>query len=60
MKGRTSVVIAHHLATIRHADVIFVVKDSELVEHGTHRRICWPRVAFMPTCTQSRRPAASG
>jgi ABC-type multidrug transport system fused ATPase/permease subunit len=36
MKGRTSVVIAHHLETIRHADVIFVIKDCELVEHGTH------------------------
>jgi len=36
MKGRTSVVIAHHLDTIRHADVIFVIKDSELVEQGTH------------------------
>jgi ATP-binding cassette subfamily B protein len=36
MKGRTSVVIAHHLGTIRHADVIFVMKDAELVEQGTH------------------------
>ena len=36
MKGRTSVVIAHHLSAIRHANVIFVVKDSELVEQGTH------------------------
>ena len=36
MEGRTSLVIAHHLGTIRHADVIFVVKDSELVEQGTH------------------------
>ncbi len=36
VKGRTSVVIAHHLGTIRHADVIFVIKDAELVEHGTH------------------------
>jgi len=36
MKGRTSVVIAHHLNSIRHADVIFVVKDAELVEQGTH------------------------
>ena len=39
MKGRTSVVIAHHLGTIRHADVIFVIKDSELVEHGTHEAL---------------------
>src|SRR5205814_9031466 len=36
MKGRTTVVIAHHLGTIRHADVIFVVKDAEVVERGTH------------------------
>ncbi len=39
MKGRTSVVIAHHLSTIRHANVIFVVKDSELVEQGTHETL---------------------
>jgi subfamily B ATP-binding cassette protein MsbA len=36
MKGRTSVVIAHRLGTIRHADVIFVMKDCELAEQGTH------------------------
>ena len=36
MKGRTTVVIAHHLGTIRHADVIFVVKDAEVVERGKH------------------------
>jgi ATP-binding cassette subfamily B protein len=39
MKGRTSVVIAHHLDTIRHADVIFVIKDCELAEQGTHERL---------------------
>jgi subfamily B ATP-binding cassette protein MsbA len=39
MKGRTSVVIAHHLATIRRADVIFVLKDSELAEQGTHESL---------------------
>jgi ATP-binding cassette subfamily B protein len=36
MTGRTTVMIAHHLETIRHADVIFVVKDAEIVESGTH------------------------
>jgi len=30
------VVIAHHLATIQRADVIFVVKDFEVAERGTH------------------------
>ena len=36
MKNRTSIVIAHHLGTILHADTIFAMKDHELVEHGTH------------------------
>ncbi len=36
MEGRTSIVIAHHLATVRRANVIFVVKDNALVERGTH------------------------
>lgn len=36
MKNRTTIVIAHHLPTIRNADVIFVMKESELVETGTH------------------------
>ncbi len=39
MKGRTSVVIAHRLGTVRHADVIFVVKDCELAEQGTHEAL---------------------
>ncbi len=36
MKGKTCIVIAHHLATIRSAKIIFVVKDNALVERGTH------------------------
>jgi subfamily B ATP-binding cassette protein MsbA len=36
MKGKTSIVIAHHLKTILHADMIFVVKDNHLTERGTH------------------------
>jgi subfamily B ATP-binding cassette protein MsbA len=39
MKGRTSVVIAHHLSTIRHADVIFVVNGSQVAECGTHEAL---------------------
>jgi subfamily B ATP-binding cassette protein MsbA len=39
MDGRTSIVIAHHLATIRRADVIFVVNDNTLVERGTHDQL---------------------
>jgi subfamily B ATP-binding cassette protein MsbA len=39
MERRTSVLIAHHLSTIRHADVIFVLQDSVLVEQGTHEQL---------------------
>ncbi len=39
MKGRTSVVIAHHLSALRHANIIFVIKDRELVEQGTHEEL---------------------
>jgi len=36
MKGKTCVVIAHHLGTVRNADVIYVVRDGTIVEQGTH------------------------
>jgi len=36
MKNKTSIVIAHHLATIMRADTIFVVRDHQLAERGTH------------------------
>jgi subfamily B ATP-binding cassette protein MsbA len=39
MEGRTCVIIAHHLGTISNADVIFVIRDSELVEKGTHEEL---------------------
>lgn len=34
--GRTSFVIAHRLSTIKNADVIFVMKDGDIVEVGNH------------------------
>ena len=35
-KGRTSFVIAHRLSTIKNADVIFVMNNGDIIEHGTH------------------------
>jgi ATP-binding cassette, subfamily B, bacterial len=46
MEGRTSIVVAHHLSSIRHADVIFVIKDSELVEQGTHEELLAARGVY--------------
>jgi ATP-binding cassette subfamily B protein len=34
--GRTSLIIAHRLSTVRHADVIFVIDAGRIVESGTH------------------------
>jgi ABC-type multidrug transport system fused ATPase/permease subunit len=39
MEGRTSIVIAHRLATVRRADVIFVIDDGRVVERGTHEEL---------------------
>jgi ATP-binding cassette, subfamily B, bacterial len=39
MKGRTTFVIAHRLATVVHADRIIVLKQGRVAESGTHREL---------------------
>ena len=39
MAGRTCIVITHRLATIQNADVIFVLKNGMIIEHGTHKEL---------------------
>ena len=36
MKGRTSLVIAHRLSTVRHADVIAFIHEGQIAEMGSH------------------------
>ena len=39
IRGRTSLVIAHRLSTVRNADLILVVRNGKIVERGTHRQL---------------------
>ena len=39
MEGKTSIVIAHRLATVRRADVIFVIDEGRVVEQGAHEEL---------------------
>ena len=37
--GRTALMIAHRLSTVRNADIILVVRDGKIVEQGTHTEL---------------------
>ena len=39
MEGKTSIVIAHRLATVIRADAIFVIDDGKVIDQGTHKEL---------------------
>ena len=39
IKGRTSLVIAHRLSTVKNADLILVVQDGKIIERGRHEEL---------------------
>jgi ATP-binding cassette subfamily B multidrug efflux pump len=46
MKGKTSIIIAHRISTIKNADKILVMDNGEIIEHGTHRYLMEKKGAY--------------
>ena len=46
IQGRTSLVIAHRLSTVRNADLILVVRDGKIVEQGKHEELLAAKGAY--------------
>ena len=46
IQGRTSIVIAHRLSTVRSSDMILVVNDGKIVERGKHRELMEKRGVY--------------
>ncbi len=48
--GRTSIIIAHRLSTVRHADCIAVVEGEHIIELGSHRELMEKNGAYAALC----------
>lgn len=46
MKGKTSIIIAHRISTIKNADKILVLDNGGIIEHGTHQFLMDQRGAY--------------
>lgn len=49
-RGRTMVVVAHKLSTVRNADVIFVFGDGKILEQGSHSELLKQNGVYWRMC----------
>jgi len=52
LQGRTSIVIAHRLSTVREADQILVMENGSIVEHGTHDELVSANGLYAELCAR--------
>jgi ATP-binding cassette subfamily B protein len=45
-KGKTVVIIAHRLSTVKNADTIIVLKDGKIVEQGNHPELVYNKASY--------------
>ena len=60
IRGRTSIVIAHRLSTVRNADVILVVNDGKIVEQGRHAELMAAKGYYYRLYTRQYEDEATG
>jgi ABC-type multidrug transport system fused ATPase/permease subunit len=49
-RGRTSIIIAHRLSTLMHADKILVLKLGEIIEFGPRKELLQQKGVFYKLC----------